>query len=428
MMDIFRPVRGTSGHGMTHWSSRSVFSPWSVTFGYHLETLENSHSKSTAVRDGLTTIDNTRPNETFLPRLPGLFSILSDAERTPSALSAIHTDRPQSFSSQGRPYDRLEAILVPSPLEAFGLLANTAFPILKFKFILPKRYLRLPVDRSGMDTEDVESTVSFKGIEAQLHQDICEIMLPDKPVDLRLHRQESLITLDEVKDDPSVKAFVDAVKSSIANDFNLRAPPSLTMTIPSWVIKTTTPAEGRKQKESFDARKLLRTKGRADMKVKYLFQGFRHRTSRLFDSPSGKVGDHYFSPDHSLLVDHVEGGVTGGRRIEVSVIRKRVTSHSSTAGYDATVTAGVPMPAVLRPHATPLIVSASYAETSQLQDLLRTSFSMVDMVFDMERKNTLQPNVFPEKQTSYEQARVLQSRKASFKPQDKGTKRHHITE
>lgn len=438
LMSVPRPVHGTSEPGPTYWNPWAVASPWKATFGYHLEAQENTPHGSVTVRDGVTTLDNSRPNETFLPRLPGIFSILSQFGKSPSKPLAVSTSESlYSFSSTRTTHDQLDAILIPSPVEELGVIANTAFPTLKFRFTLIKLKSHTP---SGQ--REVRMEVKFKGIEGQLREDHCEVMLPDKSVDLRLERQESMTARYADKDDPNIKAFIEAVKSSVDNDFNLRAPPSLTMRIPGWAIKTSILAEGQKQNVSSEARKLLKSRLSANKntKVKYLFQGFQHRTSQIFSPSSDVIGGHYFSPDHFLRVDHVEGGVTGGRRIEVSIVHesdrshaqswvsKNATTDAATADSDqslsADVSAGVPMASILRSHtanAQPPSMD-QHAETSQLRELLRTSFSVVNMISNMESGGKLSPDMLhSDKQTLGGEQPV--PKKASSKHHDRSMER-----
>ncbi|GAB7355857.1 hypothetical protein MBLNU459_g6517t2 [Dothideomycetes sp. NU459] len=387
-----KAVHKTSVTNKTYWNFEAINSPWKATFGYHLEALHNVHPDSTPVRDGLTTIDNTRPNETFSPRMPGVFTILSQTDGTPT----LNSNRLHSFLSPWRPATVLEAILVPSPLEEFGLLATTSFPTVKFKFSLSKPK-KLSDDISPRQENKLD--VKFKGIWAHLDHDICQIMLPDKPVDLRLERWQVMRATSENKHDTEIKSFANAVMSSVDNDFKLRAPDSLTVKIPIWAIKTNVPAEAR-SREGSDARQILRSRitAKSYLKVKYLFQGFQHRTSRIYEASNGHVGGHYFSPDHVMRIDNVEGGVTGGRRVEVSIMSK-IDRNAKSGGLDTdieanhTSPAGVPIPAI---HQSFQSSTLPQTATLQAQNLLRTCFSMVDMLSDIESRGDLTPNVLPD--------------------------------
>ncbi|KAH0076192.1 hypothetical protein KCU96_g14376, partial [Aureobasidium melanogenum] len=156
--------------------------------------------------------------------------------------------------------------------------------------------------------------IVFRDIRAVMNREAVQVNLPSHPADLRFEREEVMGSRHDIKDS-KIRTFIEAIFESMATDAALRAPPALQISVPQMSI-------GAKSETFLDSPQHtagVETLGGSEevkqgqtVAAKYLFAGFEYQEQRRYDL---KV----LGPDYSATVYNTEAGMTGGRRLELSL-------------------------------------------------------------------------------------------------------------
>lgn len=244
----------------------------------------------------------------FTSKVPGLVGLLA----------SIPPNDPKKEAHVRR--TRLLAHLIPSPFEQASTWASTAFPKIQLRFYIEgSSRLRLSEKHVFADLPSGKRIV-FQDMRAIIRTEIVQLNLPSHPADIHFKREQRLVSR-RVSDDVGIRSFIDAIFESMKNDTVLRAPPALEIPIPQTIVG---PMPERYLPQMRDAVRGLKAQVRAASKsgvvpVKYLFAGFEYQEARDFDLGT-------LAPHHKMDLRSHEAGVTGGRRLDLSLLGKDVKS------------------------------------------------------------------------------------------------------
>lgn len=374
----------------SYWASGATFSRWKARFGQVLHPLSGPSPISfdapatTHATHGLDkhfTAQNHLSEQTFAPTFPTNLGVLSQVGILANTFEHIKRSPPL------RPPVQLVARLIPSPVTSLGLYASRLFPEISIKFQEETITNGNDVYRPLFEKTVFQRELRFSGMEATLEHQVVDVPLPHQPLDLRLDRR-LLLKSRNVMQDKRISSYVASIlESEKSKEGAIRAPPTLMVKIPYWAIKPLRGAcYGVKDKtESLLATQntLLeqcRSSKTKDVEVNYSFAGFEYRERRNINPAQESLDkDIYFSPNHVLSVEHIEGGLMFSKRMQASIMAKR-PQHSPSTKTESV--AGVPLPAISGNSSTPSQGNIVPTE----EELLRTAFSMIDLIGKLQRR------------------------------------------
>ncbi|KAH0418213.1 hypothetical protein KCU90_g11818, partial [Aureobasidium melanogenum] len=242
------------------------------------------------------------PKQVFSFQVPSLVGLLSTASRS------------RSWTRDPSERTALTAHLIPSPLEKTGILASATLPAVQLRFWV-EGTARPFTDNNRMSATLPDGKhIVFRDIRAVMNREAVQVNLPSHPADLRFEREEVMGSRHDIKDS-KIRTFIEAIFESMATDAALRAPPALQISVPQMSI-------GAKSETFLDSPQHtagVETLGGSEevkqgqtVAAKYLFAGFEYQEQRRYDL---KV----LGPDYSATVYNTEAGMTGGRRLELSL-------------------------------------------------------------------------------------------------------------
>jgi len=314
----------------SYWRPQIVSPPWNATFGYVLHEMkpseitndqearlkdqeapsEGAPIKMTPPASSLTQRPDLEKKQAamFSPQAPGLNKALSYFE--------FAHDRRRRNQSKTLPA-QLIVRLIPSPLSAADAPKLNKLPPINVvlnidTIVAPKGALtERPATKTNNQWSiplDETTVVKVVSINAALMETHYYVALPDQNVDLRFSKHWSVPASQvEAFSDPAMRTFITTVVESIKAGGELKAPQTIDLKLPSWMIRDS---------ESSAAPQLS--------KHSYFFAGFEHRGRHQF-SPIKEM--ETVAPDLSdryvLSVNAIEGGYSGGRQIEVAVMPSR---------------------------------------------------------------------------------------------------------
>lgn len=246
----------------------------------------------------------------FTSKVPGLVGLLA----------SIPPNDPKKEARVRR--TRLIAHLIPSPFEHAKTWASTAFPKIQLRFYIEgSTELRMSEKHVFADLPSGKRIV-FQDIRAVIRTEIVQLNLPSHPADIQFKREQRLVSR-RVSDDVGIKSFIDAIFESMKSDSVLRAPPALQVPIPQNIVA---PMPERYLPQMRGAVRGLKAQiwskqasKSGVVPVKYLFAGFEYQEARDFDLGT-------LAPYHKADLRSFEGGVTGGRRLDLSLLAKDAKS------------------------------------------------------------------------------------------------------
>lgn len=280
---------------------------WLARFGQALHDtgLEDTYPGVDGITSTRSTVQESYAKPVFGPKFPGLEGLLADS-------------RPVSRRKDQSWVDRTELIahLIPSPLEQTGILATSAFPSIQLRFTIEESIDPIEDEKTIFTMLPNGKRIVFNDIRAIARTDVVQLDLPSHPVDIRFERTQALKSR-HAANDARIKSFIEAVHKSMVNDTALRAPPAVEIPIPQWIVS---PMNSSHPEYLQHAARSLKSQAFSEgvpanqmIPVKYLFAGFEYREPRDFETKS--VASKY-----RTRVQTVEAGVTGGRRIELSML------------------------------------------------------------------------------------------------------------
>ncbi|THY31855.1 hypothetical protein D6D01_02750 [Aureobasidium pullulans] len=280
---------------------------WMARFGQALHDtgLEDTYPGADGITSTRSTVQESYAKPVFGPKFPGLEGLLADS-------------RPVSRKKDQRWVDRTELIahLIPSPLEQTGILATGAFPSIQLRFTIEESVYPIEDEKAIFTMLPNGKRIVFNNIRAIARTDVVQLDLPSHPVDIRFERTQELKSR-HAANDARIKSFIEAVHESMVNDTALRAPPAVEIPIPQWIVS---PMNTDHPEYLQHAARSLKSQAFSEgvpadlmIPVKYLFAGFEYREPRDFETNS--VASKY-----RTRVQTVEAGVTGGRRVELSML------------------------------------------------------------------------------------------------------------
>jgi hypothetical protein len=301
------------------WPKRPLADLWKARIGL---SLHRDEAGTTYPGDqGIHVVDekNARYHQqTFTSRVPGLVGLLSSIPRN---------DQTKEFRERRT---RLIARLIPSPLEQAGMMASRAYPAIQLRFyIVASSQPQLSETDVFADLPDGKRII-FQDIRAIVHTDVVQLNLPSQPADIQFEREWRLVSRDATTD-AGIRSFIDAIFESMKNDAILRAPPALQIPIPQTIVTPLLkhyPLKLRQAAHSLEAQACSKEASKSGIvPVKYLFAGFEYHEPQVFD-----LGE--LAPHHRADLRSVEAGVTGGRRLDLTLLDDR---DHARHGADSTV-------------------------------------------------------------------------------------------
>lgn len=364
-----------------YWSPNVRQIPWEAKIGYALQSMdghgpvkvESSTTSASKKKAGQLSSSEKNDDGTFLPAFPAHLGVL---QRLGHVSYIKPSESTSSTRKDRRPPMFLTAKLTPSPFTELGPLASIIFPPIEFRFSEEVHFSSLLPALNPLSEPQI-TELKFKSMRAILSHETVEVSLPSQPVDLQFSRRTILRSRDAEKD-ARIAAFVsEIIESERRKEGVIRAPESLRLNIPVNIVATKLARRGQ-FKARFD-KALQQRLDEADgeeMEALYLFSGFEYSERRFVDMGEEDKGV-YFSPDHVLRVEHIEGGLTGGKRLQASVVSRRSKEPTLPSARSASP---LPLPAITGPTASFAPMSAVKAENEGEQNLVRTSFSLVQLV------------------------------------------------
>ncbi|KAG9939552.1 hypothetical protein KCV02_g4983, partial [Aureobasidium melanogenum] len=242
------------------------------------------------------------PKQVFSFQVPSLVGLLSTASRS------------RSWTRDPSERTALTAHLIPSPLEKTGILASATLPTVQLRFWVEGTARPLADNTRMSATLPDGKHIVFRDIRAVMNREAVQVNLPSHPADLRFEREEVMGSRHDIKDS-KLRTFIESIFESMATDAALRAPPALQISVPQMSV-------GARSESFFDSPQHaagVETLGGSEgvnqgqtVVAKYLFAGFEYQEQRRYDL---KV----LGPDYSATVYNTEAGMTGGRRLELSL-------------------------------------------------------------------------------------------------------------
>jgi hypothetical protein len=287
------------------WPTRPSSDFWKARIG---TSLHSDEAETTYPGDqGIHVNDTIMPRyhqQAFTCKVPGLVGLLSSIPRN---------DQTKDFRERRT---RLIARLIPSPLEQAGMMASRAYPAIEIRFyIVPSSQSRLGGAKVFADLPDGRRII-FQGIRAIIHTDVVQLNLPSQPADIQFERERRLVSRDATTN-AGIKSFIDAIFESIKNDAVLRAPPALWIPIPQTIVTPmlkSYPPNLREAARSLEAQAWSKEATKSGIvPVKYLFAGFEYQEPQPID-----LGE--LAPHHRADLRSIEAGVTGGRRLDLTLL------------------------------------------------------------------------------------------------------------
>ncbi|KAG9666053.1 hypothetical protein KCU77_g13687, partial [Aureobasidium melanogenum] len=222
--------------------------------------------------------------------------------------------RSRSWTRDPSERTALTAHLIPSPLEKTGILASATLPTVQLRFWVEGTARPLADNTRMSATLPDGKHIVFRDIRAVMNREAVQVNLPSHPADLRFEREEVMGSRHDIKDS-KLRTFIESIFESMATDAALRAPPALQISVPQMSV-------GARSESFFDSPQHaagVETLGGSEgvnqgqtVVAKYLFAGFEYQEQRRYDL---KV----LGPDYSATVYNTEAGMTGGRRLELSL-------------------------------------------------------------------------------------------------------------
>ncbi|KAG9684356.1 hypothetical protein KCU95_g15276, partial [Aureobasidium melanogenum] len=285
------------------WPRKPRVTLWRARVGLSLHDLQdkNHYPGLNGLSSGLED-PAAFPKQVFSFQVPSLVGLLSTGSR-----SSPWTRDPSERTA-------LTAHLIPSPLEKTGILASATLPTVQLRFWV-EGTARPFTDNTRMSATLPDGKhIVFRDIRAIISTEAVQVNLPSHPADLRFEREEVMGSRHDIKDS-KIRTFIEAVFESMATDAALRAPPALQISVPQMSV-------GARSESLLDSPQHavgVETPGGSEevnrgqtVVAKYLFAGFEHQEQRRYDL---KV----LGPDYSATVYNTEAGMTGGRRLELSL-------------------------------------------------------------------------------------------------------------
>ncbi|KAH0366226.1 hypothetical protein KCU65_g5496, partial [Aureobasidium melanogenum] len=287
----------------TIWPTKPRVTLWRARVGLSLHDLQEKdqypgvHGPSSTIEDPAA-----YPKQVFSFQVPSLIGLLSTGSR-----SSPWTRDPSERTA-------LTAHLIPSPLEQTGVLASATLPTVQLRFWV-EGTARPFTDNTRMSAKLPDGKhIVFRDIRAIMTTEAVQLNLPSHPADLRFEREEVLASRHDIKDS-KIRTFIEAIFESMATDAALRAPPALQISVPQMSIGVQTGSLLDSPQHATDVETsdgFVRVNQGQTVVAKYLFAGFEYQEQRRYDLR--KLG-----PDYSATVYNTEAGMTGGRRLELSL-------------------------------------------------------------------------------------------------------------
>ncbi|GAB7339640.1 hypothetical protein MBLNU457_6229t1 [Dothideomycetes sp. NU457] len=302
----------------SYWVPQIVSPPWKATMGYVLHDIESSETtnnheaqsegssiKMTPTASTVTQRPNLESNKVtiFSPQAPGLTKALAYWDYA----SHRRQQTTKILPSQ------LIVRLIPSPLSAADMSKLNKLPpiniVLNVATLSPTSVAtERPATKSKNQWSfpvDDRTVVKVIGINAALMEVHYYVSLPDQNVDLRFSKHWN-ITASQVDafDDPAMRTFITTVIESIKSGDELKAPQTVDIKLPSWMIRNS------------------KSSGAPEVSThSYFFAGFEHRGRNQF-SPGRAMKQiaPELTNNYILSVNAIEGGFSGGRQIEASIL------------------------------------------------------------------------------------------------------------
>lgn len=208
----------------------------------------------------------------------------SSVERTfatsaPGLLPLLNVLRPIS----NEPKQAIHLRMTPSPWTPYGLNGVAAFPQIEMQILF----------------HPLSQMPFLHKLEAIIDERVSDIMLPQDVADLRFINRTSL-RYAAIESDQNLAAFLANANLKVTGTGRLGAPPTLKMRIPRKALR----------EDSTLAKETPPEDGSQDVEMEYLFAGLDFRDYI-----------EYNLHDYALTYTRIEGGITGGRRGELSLHR-----------------------------------------------------------------------------------------------------------
>lgn len=291
----------------------------------------------------------------FLTQTANLPTVLSYLQR------AEHKDTPLEQPQ------RLIAKLVPSPWKNMAFRDLDGLPKIEMSFaILQKSSSREKDLRAQQFAIDAETMVIVTSIRCIILERVCDLILPSKATDIRVvKRDEVSAHIEEAlrnkknNEESNIGAFVQAIVSSMRAGGDLSAPSHVSFNIAHWMMSGSA---------LNDAKKGKKTAKKNAVKVPYFFTGFEYEDQRVFvPSTRGELLGDPFDETFTVAVSDIEGGFTGGRRMELAIVPKQSVVDDYTTAQNMTKQR-------LKEART------GARNTEKMMPLLETAFSVLELV------------------------------------------------
>lgn len=365
----------------SYWQKIPEQIPWRATTGLILQPTSTPDPVQLEASSASESQHEETKTSIFMPSFPSHLGTLSALR--PLAKASSYVPKSQSLHRRYsiRPPVQLIAKLIPSPLDEAGSLASRALPPVELRFQeeRPKEWVYM----SEEELERQKPELRFRGMQAVIDEDVVEVALPQWPADLRLVRK-TVLRSHYADGDAAIARFANTIlDSEKSKEGSIRAPQHLVLKIPSWTIKLP-PLESAQTKEETLALKNLWEKvyhSYKEIEFRYLFAGFEYQEKRIIDPAQEMLKEGvYFPPDHILKVTQVEGGLTGGKRMQ-ALIAPKIAVHNESTERVAEPCTVIPMPAIFRGTAGGTAGGAAKRGYSGGErDLIRASLSVVELI------------------------------------------------
>ncbi|KAF1344175.1 mitochondrial inner-membrane-bound regulator-domain-containing protein [Delphinella strobiligena] len=363
----------------SYWQRSAEQIPWRARIGLILQS--TSIPSPVDLKPSSASESQHEENKTsiFMPSFPSHLGALSELRSVGKTPSYLPTGQSLLRRYSIRPPVQLIAKLIPSPFTEAGTLASGALPTVELKFQEERPKLGEVVHMSEEEVERQKPELRFRGMQAVIDEDVVEVSLPHWPADLRLERK-TVLRSHYADGDAAIARFINTVlDSEKSKEGSIRAPQQLALRMPSWTIKLPRLESACTEEERLAIKNLRRKVYRShqENEYRYLFAGFEYRENRVIDPAQEWLKEGvYFPPNQVLKVTQVEGGLTGGKRMQASIVPK-IAVHTESTEKVAGIRTVIPMPAIFRD-------TDGGAEkrgySGGERDLIRASLSVMELI------------------------------------------------
>ncbi|KAF4552974.1 Hypothetical protein D9617_8g049870 [Elsinoe fawcettii] len=308
------------------WSIQEQVPSWRATFGSYLEEAKQNPGKQKIRRSdayGATDTDSQSFFCTATPKLP-LVTSWFDKLSSHEMKTATHVR------------NQLVAKFIPSPFPE--KYATTNFQFSPFEIVFDVKTTPEMQDADDLMRESLDrsehrfplsdrKTLVLSSVEAKLREDSCVACLPGKTVDLRFTRAVTAkADLSRFMAQEGARKYIETMTNSMKGTSDLWAPKYLSVPVPRRWLSDVPPEEKSPKKKKprlakqaeIEAEEAEFAKLSTEAQCLYFFAGFETREVRQI-RPNKDLPTHMVDPSDTWTTTDVEGGMTGGKRLEFSV-------------------------------------------------------------------------------------------------------------